>query len=69
MSALHLLLCSFQRPLFCPCHYPASPAKVPTFCPGLRGCVLQGWGGVPRLVWQRAERREQVRAGGDVERI
>lgn len=62
MSAVHLLLCSFQRPLFCPCHYPASPAKVPTFCLGLRGGVLQGWGCVS-LVWFGRGQREGSRSG------
>ena len=62
MSALHLLLCSFQRPLFCPCHYPASPAKVPTCCLSLGGGVLQGWGVCPSF--GLAEGREKEAGQG-----
>lgn len=66
MSALHLLPCSLQCPLFCPCHSVALP-KVPTLCLSPRGGCLQGWGGV--LIWagRRAERKKPVTAGGGVE--
>ena len=66
MSALHLLPCSLQCPLFCPCHSVALP-KVPTLCLSPRGGCLQGWGGVLSWAGRRAERKKPVMAGGGVE--